>query len=145
MANRRKGERLPPFVAITWQLLNSMAYKKLPSSAAKALPYFLGKIKCTFRDPERYATEFTFSYPEGLRLGFSHSTFAKIIRDLETFGFIDWIVQGGMRGKGKGYNRFKLSDRWEHYTGKPLNNEDEQRERRMKRTDLAIYRIPSNL
>jgi hypothetical protein len=143
MASKRKDNRLPPFVALTWQLLNSIAYKKLPPSAAKALPYFLGKIKYTFRDPEKYSTEFTFSYPEGLRLGFAHSTFAKIIRDLEAFGFIDWVVQGGMRGKGKGYNRFKLTQRWEHYNSNPLS-EDEQRERKAKRTDMAIYRIPSN-
>ena len=56
---------------------------------------------------------FTFSYPEGLRYGFSHSTFAKVIRDLEKFGFIDWVAQGGLRGRGKGYNRFKLARRWE--------------------------------
>lgn len=133
----KKKDRLPPFVALTWKLLNSRAYIKLPPSASKALPYFLGKVKTGFNDPEKYATEFTFSYPEGLRLGFSHTTFAKIIRDLEEYGFINWVVQGGLRGKGKGYNRFKLSRRWEEYTGKQLT-EYEQRERKRKRIDMDI-------
>lgn len=144
MASRRRGARLPPFVALPWQLLNSSAYKKLPQSGAKALPYFLGKVKRPFIDPERYTIEFAFSYPEGLRHGFSHTTFAKIIRDLEAFGFIDWIVQGGLRGKGRGYNRFRLSRRWETFSESSLTKEA-QRERKVKRTDLAIYRIPSDL
>jgi len=144
MRKNKTWNKLPPFVALPWTMLNSTAYIKLPPSSSKALPYFLGKIKKPFNDPEKYAIEFTFSYPEGLRLGFSHSTFAKIIRDLEKFGFIDWVVQGGMRGKGRGYNRFKLTQRWEQYSANQLT-EDEQRERKMKRTDLAIYRIASNL
>jgi len=116
----------------------------LSPSAAKALPYFFGKIKMGFNNPERYSTEFTFSYPEGLRLGFAHSTFAKIIRDLEELGFIDWVVQGGMRGKGKGYNRYILSKRWAKSNGEHLSKE-EIRERKLKRAGMAIYSIPSNL
>lgn len=140
----KKKDRLPPFVALTWGLLNSMAYIELPPSASKALPYFLGKVKTGFNNPEKYGTEFTFSYPEGLRLGFSHTTFAKIIRDLEEYGFIEWVAQGGLRGKGRGYNRFKLSKRWENYNGGNLTKE-EIRKRKMKRMDVAIDRIPSTL
>jgi hypothetical protein len=138
MGRRRKGDRLPPFVALPWDLLNSKAYKELPPSAAKALPYFLGKIKKPFNDPEKYNMEFTFSYPEGLRLGFSHTTFAKIIRDLEKFGFIDWVAQGGLRGKGRGYNRFKLSRGWENY--KFQENEKKLPARRLaaKKDRIAI-------
>ena len=114
MIKKKNGNKLPPFVPLTWSMLNSKAYIELPPSSAKALPYFLGKVKTGFNDPEKYTTEFTFSYPEGLRLGFSHTTFAKIIRDLEKFGFIEWTEQGGLRGKGRGYNRFKLSHLWEN-------------------------------
>jgi hypothetical protein len=115
MRKRTKENRLPPFVPLTWDMLNSKAYIELPPSAAKALPYFFGKVRRVFDDPERYKEVFTFSYPEGQRLGFSHTTFAKTIRDLEKFGFIDWVAQGGLRGKGKGYNRFKLTCKWENY------------------------------
>ena len=112
---RRKGDRLPPFVPLFWQILNSKAYKQLPASAAKALPFFLGKVKCRHNDPHRYFEEFNFSYSEGQRLGFALATFAKVIRDLIFFGFVDPVDKGGLRGECKSYNVFRLSKRWENY------------------------------
>ncbi len=100
---------------MTWELLNSSAFKSLPYAAAKALPYFLGKIKNSFRDPSRFLNDFHFSYPEGRNLGFAKGTFSRVIKDLVRFGFIDPIDKGGLRGFQKGYNVFKLSRRWETY------------------------------
>ncbi len=115
---RRKGDRLPPFVPLFWQLLNSKAYKQLPPSAAKALPYFLGKVKRWHSDPHRYLEEFNFSYSEGQRFGFAFGTFARVIRDLILFGFVDPVDKGGLRGERKSYNIFRLSKRWEGYGAK---------------------------
>ena len=98
---------------MTWTLLNSKAYQSLPFAASKALPYFIGKVKTAYRDPDRFQSDFTFSYPEGKRLGFSLATFSKIIGNLVSYGFIDPIERGGLRGYQKGYNIFKLSKRWE--------------------------------
>jgi len=109
----RKNGRLPPFVAMTWKLLNSDAYKGLSCPAAKILPYFLGKPKRPLTDPEYYTVEFKFSYPEGVRLGFAKSTFAKCIRELHDRGLIRKVKHGGLRGNGKGYNFFVLSRQWE--------------------------------
>ena len=111
----RKRDRFPPFVALTWQMLNSKAYIELPPSACKALPYFLGKVKLHIQDPQRYLTEFSFSYREGNRYGFSSATFSKVIQALVRFGFIDPVDKGGLRGNCKSCNRFKLSRRWENY------------------------------
>jgi len=115
MKNKRRGYKLPPFVAVTWQVLNSKAYKDLPHAAAKALPYFLGRVKTPFKDPTRFLTEFTFSYPEGKRYGFAFSTFSKIIQNLVHYGFIDPVDKGGLRGCGRSYSFFKLSIRWQNY------------------------------
>ena len=116
MAKKKKlKNRLPPFVALTWEMLNSLAYKKVPPSAAKALPFFLGKVKLLFHDPQRYLVDFTFSYTEGEMLGFALATFSKIIQDLVCYGFIDPVDKGGLRGDGKSFNRFRLSGRWEAY------------------------------
>jgi hypothetical protein len=112
---RGKGNVLPPFVPLTWETLNSMAYKKLPPSAAKALPYFLGKVKEPWRDPERYNVEFPFVYGEAECYGFTRPKFARAIRALIELGFIDGIDRGGLRGEGKGCSRFRLSRRWEAY------------------------------
>ena len=111
----KKKDRLPPFVALQWELLNSRAYIDLPPSASKALPYFLGKIKLTWHDPARYSEIFTFSYPEGKKLGFAYGTFSQVIDNLVKHGFIILVEKGGLRGKGKGYNKFRLSNRWKDY------------------------------
>ncbi len=103
------------FVALTWHMLNSQAYKELPFSAAKALPYFLGKVKVPHRDPKRLNEDFTFSYPEAVRLGFSRRTFSRVISSLIEHGFIDPVEKGGLRGYGCGYNVFKQSFRWKNY------------------------------
>ena len=109
-----KGKTVP-FVALTWELLNSKAYKQLPCSAAKILPYFLGKVKMDFRDPARYETTFPFTYSEARRLGFAKSTFAKVLKDLTRLGFIDPVTKGGLRGTGLTSSVIRLSKRWEDY------------------------------
>jgi hypothetical protein len=112
---KRKDNRLPPFVALTWNMLNHPAYKQLPSSAAKALPYFLGKVKINGNDPDRFSTIFEFSYTEAEAYGFARGSFGKIITDLMGHGFIDPIAKGGLRGLGKSSSQFSLSRRWENY------------------------------
>jgi len=97
------------FVALTWSVLNSAAYQNLTPSSAKLLPYFLGKVKKPERNLDRYKERFSFSYPEAVKLGFSKSTFAKVLRELEEAGFITRVEKGGLRGEGKGYNKFVLS------------------------------------
>ena len=114
-SKRKRRDRLPPFVALSWQILNSQAYIELPPSACKALPYFFGKVKLGFQDAQRYLTEFPFSYREGNRLGFSSATFSKVIQGLVRFGFIDHVDKGGLRSDCRSYNLFKLSRRWENY------------------------------
>jgi hypothetical protein len=114
---RSKKDRIPPFVAITYEILNSEAYKDLPHAAGKALPFFLAKVKVKvpYKDVNYYLTEFSFSYTEGRRYGFALSTFSNIISALARFGFIHPVEKGGLRGAGLSYNRFRLSKRWIDY------------------------------
>ena len=104
---------------MTWTLLNSKAYQKLSFSSAKALPYFLGKVKVPYGDGQKFKTEFTFSYPEAQKLGFSYATFSKAIKEVISHGFIDPVERGGLKGYRQGYNRFRLSRRWEKF-GTPV-------------------------
>ena len=118
---------MPPFVALTWKLLNSKCYLKLSFAAKAALPYFLGKVKMDPMDPQRYEVDFKFSYPEAERLGFAAATFSRIINDLVRYGLIDPIERGGLRGFKKGYNIFRLSKRhelWETPEFVQINWED---------------------
>jgi hypothetical protein len=112
-SKRAKDKRLPPFVALPWDMLNGKAYQSLKYSAAKALPYFWGKLHVPFNDPAQYETDIHFPYAEGKRYGFSPGTFSKIIQELIAKGFIDPVDKGGLRGHGKSYNVFRISRRWE--------------------------------
>lgn len=114
---RRVRNKLPPFVAMTWNMLNSQAYRDLHPSSAKVLPFFIGKIKeFGFNDPARLEASFEFTYSEASRrLGFGRSTFYAIIKDLMRKGFIDPVKKGGLRSFGNTSSKFKLSKRWEHY------------------------------
>jgi len=114
---RSKKDRIPPFVAITFDILNSEAYKDLPNASAKALPYFLAKVKVRvpYKDANYYLEVFPFSYKEGQRYGFALSTFSGVIQALVKFGFIDPVDKGGLRGAGLSNNVFKLSKRWMDY------------------------------
>lgn len=110
MAKKKSGNRLPPFVALTWEMLNSRAYKELPASSAKALPYFLGKVKTGYNDPQRYSIEFPLCYKEAASYGFAAATFSKAIQRLVAHGFINPIDKGGLRSEGgKALNLFSLS------------------------------------
>ena len=60
--------------------------------------------------------EFSFSYREAGKYGFSNGTFFKVIQDLMKFGFIDPIDKGGLRGESRSSSIFKLSERWKDYS-----------------------------
>jgi hypothetical protein len=116
---RKKHEKIKGgFVAMTWTLLNSKAFKELPPSSAKILPFFLGKVREEYHpeNPAHYAVDFPFTYSEAKKYGFGKSTFFKMLRDLVRFGFIDMTKKGGLRSRGGHANTlFRLSRRWEKY------------------------------
>lgn len=116
MARQGKKNTLPPFVPMTWEMLNSKAYKQLPPSSAKILPYFIGKIqKVEYKNPQRYKITFTFTGGEAKSLGFGKSTFSNAIKALMLYGFIEPIKKGGLRGCGHTASLFTLSERWKAF------------------------------
>jgi hypothetical protein len=115
MAKLKKG-KVRPYVMLRMDLLNHRAYKELPSSASRMLPYFVAKVKTPFWEKEYYLTEFTFPYAEAVNCGCPRRTFATVIRALMRHGFIDPVKKGGRRCfAGLGPSVFKLSKRWELY------------------------------
>jgi hypothetical protein len=115
MAKKFKDNRLPPFVALPWEMLNSKAYKELAPSAAKLLPYFLGKVKISYNDLGRYTEQFALSFSEAQKYGFASSTFSRAYKELIEKGFIEITEHGGLRGDSKSCNKFKLSKKWQNY------------------------------
>lgn len=110
---KKRTDKLPPFVALRWDMLNSKGYIILKPSSAKALPYFIGKGRNKTREESQI--HFTFSFSEAKRLGFAPATFSRAIKDLVKAGFIDPVSKGGLRGYRKSNNKFTLSNRWERY------------------------------
>ena len=116
--NRKKAKG-QKFAAIPKSVLDSRAYRELPPSAAKTLPYFFWKVGVktlsSLDDPERYKVAIPFTYAEAETYGFTRSTFSKTLKDLMSYGFIDPVSKGGLRGYGHTSSLFKLSERWVHF------------------------------
>ena len=113
-------QKLPPFVAMSWEILTSKVFIDLTPSSGKALQYFRGKglkVAYTRNEPEN-SIVFEFSYDEAERLGFASATFSKILKELIRVGFIDMAGYGGLRGFCKLNSKYRLSDRWRRY-GEP--------------------------
>ncbi|MBA4419406.1 MAG: hypothetical protein C0392_16100 [Syntrophus sp. (in: bacteria)] len=115
MARKKATTKLPPFVPMTWKMLNHKACTSLPPTAGQMLPYFLGKVKLRITDPGYYHAEFTFTYTEAERLGCSRRSFYRVIISLMGHGFIDPISKGGRRGGADTESVFRLSKRWEKF------------------------------
>ena len=56
MAKKKRDWIKGGFVPMTWDMLNSTAYKALPASSAKVLPFFLGKVKEVWNPAIRLVT-----------------------------------------------------------------------------------------
>lgn len=110
-----RKRKCPGFVAMPWEVLNSHAYFSLTFSAKAVLPFFLGKPKRFFNEKEYLTCEFSFSYQEAEKLGFSKATHSRNIQNLIEVGFIDPISKGGLRGTTKASSIFKLSLRYKEY------------------------------
>jgi hypothetical protein len=113
---KKEKYKLPPFVPVLNDEMDSKAYRDLPGSAAKALVYFKridGKLFRKYRDD--YNGIFDFTYSEAKRLGFARSTFSKVIGELHDKGFIDIISVGGLRGAGRSNSKYKLIEKWRLY------------------------------
>ncbi len=115
MAKKKISNKLPPFVPMLWDMLNSKAYKDLPNSSKGLLPYFLGKVKLPIKSFEYYETTFSFSYAEALKIGCARRTFYNVIQALMRNGFIDPVKKGGLKSDKLTMSYFRLSKRWKDY------------------------------
>lgn len=117
--NRRAKhrERLPPFVPITHQMLESTAFKALSGNAAKLLLYFIRAcVRCCKGKPST-SVQFDFTYSEALKIGFAKNTFSRAMSSLVDHGFVDLVEPGGLRGVGHSNSKYRLSDRWATWGG----------------------------
>lgn len=102
------------FVAITYEMMNSNAFRKLNGAALKALIFCMRKVKID--DPiDRFKYHFSLTYPEAKKYGLSDATFYRSIKQLQDLGFIDCVMKGGLDKGIKKPTLYKLSQRWKDY------------------------------
>lgn len=107
---------------LSWEILDSGAFKKLSAKGIQVLLRFSQKrtwadYKVKRKKKRVYNDKnLSFTYTEAQELGISTSQFHVILVKLVEVGFIDMEHQGG--GLTRDYSRFALSERWRDY-GKP--------------------------
>ena len=106
-------------VLLTWEILDSEAFKALSTSAIRVLLRFLQKRTWEKRKVKGlkkivYSNDaLAFTYAEAAFLGIKNTAFYESIRRLVEVGFIDVDPQGGCYGID--YSRYSLSERWSDY------------------------------
>ncbi len=115
MGRDKNKYRIRRDVYVSWEILESEAFKQLSATAIRVLLKFLQKrtwIK--MRKNTIYENgNLVFTYTEAGEIGISRSMFNNILHKLIEVGFIDMEHQGG--GLGRDYSRFAFSNRWENY------------------------------
>ena len=109
-------------VYLSWEILNSDAFKKLSAKGIQVLLRFLQKRTWADTKVKKIKKRvyndkgLSFTYAEAQELGISTSQFLEILKRLIELGFLDMEHQGG--GLARDYSRYALSERWRDY-GKP--------------------------
>lgn len=109
------------FIAITYEMMDSKAFRELTESGIKALILFMRKVK--IRNPiDRFKFQFPFTYPEAKKQGICDASFCRGIKQLQRLGFLDIVIKGGKRGESKDCTYYRLSQRWKKYGSPEFKN-----------------------
>jgi hypothetical protein len=101
----KKKNRLPPFVAILKDMLQSEAWKAISNPARVAYVHLKSKCFSASND------EITLSFKEMEPIMDRH-TFSSALNQLEKHGFIIKIQRGGLFRKR---NYFRIIDQWKNF------------------------------
>lgn len=145
MGRDKNKYRIRRDVYVSWEILESKAFRQLSATAIRILLRFLQKRTwITMRKKTIYENGgLVLTYTEAQEMGISTSQFSNILRKLIEVGFIDMEHQGG--GLGRDYSRYTISNRWENYgtdTFKPIQKKrvlwagQDVRSRMSKKTKL---------
>jgi hypothetical protein len=104
----RRRRKLSRFIALSWEIIDSLAWQSLTNASRVALIHL--KRKVTNPNPG----EISLSYGEMEKIMHRH-TFAAAIKQLEEIGFVTKEQRGGLYRRR---NFFRLSEEWRRY-GQP--------------------------
>jgi hypothetical protein len=102
------------FIAITFEMMDSKAFRAMNQSALKAFIFCMRKVKID--DPiDRFKYQFSLTYPEAKKQGLTDSTFCRGMKQLQDLGFTDCVMKGGLDKGIKKATLYRLSKRWKDY------------------------------
>jgi hypothetical protein len=102
------------FIAITYQMMDSKAFRAMNVSALKAFIFCMRKVKV--HDPvDRFKYHFSLTYPEAKKHGLTDSTFFRGMKQLQDLGFIVCVMKGGLDSGIKKPTLYRLSQKWKDY------------------------------
>ena len=116
---KKKRFKLKRDIYLSWEILDSSAFKKLSAKGIQVLLRFLQKrtwegIKVKQKKERIFNNKgLSFTYAEAKELGIGTSKFHVILKKLVEVGFIDIEHQGG--GLARDYSRYAFSERWRDY------------------------------
>lgn len=112
------------FVPIEDDLLLSYAFIRLNPSAAKLLMHVLRIDKMlAWKAGDSYVNCFNLTFTEAQRFGLSRGTISRAFDELEHHGFIETVIQGGLKSKRKTSSVYRVSEKWRMYGGLQTTNE----------------------
>ena len=124
MARRdKKRGFLRPYVKGSWlaiedDLMLSNAFRDLQPSAVILLLHLhrIDKV-LAWKSGDAYSGEFNLTFTEAETLGLSRGTTMRAVRDLVKRGFVDIVVQGGLRSQGRTSSIYRVTERWRSWGG----------------------------
>ncbi len=114
-----------PYFWVEREILKSKAYRDLTFSARAALFHFFPKCQYQKTGTRRSKTfeqtnngSLIFTYKEAESLGYSNSTFSRVLAELQKHGFIKLTLRGfGGVGELRATSQYALSDAWKKWEG----------------------------
>jgi hypothetical protein len=120
--DRKKGF-LRPYVKGSWvpiedDLLLSNAFRDLQPSAVILLLHLhrIDKV-LSWKGGDSYSGEFNLTFSEAETLGLARATTMRAVQDLVKRGFVEIVVQGGLRSQGRTSSIYRITERWRSWGG----------------------------
>jgi hypothetical protein len=119
----RKKSYMRPYVKGSWvpiedDLLLSNAFRDLQPSAVILLLHLhrIDKV-LAWKGGDSYSSEFNLTFTEAEKLGLARGTMMRAVQELAKRGFIEIVVQGGLRSQGRTSSIYRVIERWRSWGG----------------------------
>lgn len=120
---KKKRGYVRPYVDGSWtpledDLLLSHAFQSLKPNAVILLLHMLRIDKMlAWKTGDSYAGTFNLTYSEAERFGLAHATISRAFEDLRLHGFIETVIQGGLKSSRKTSSVYRIIERWRTWGG----------------------------